>query len=84
MWPLDRGLKTSVFVVIMSAVEIVFGLLDIDYLVLWNLLSMINLFHTYSSDIIYETHENKNIEQSKKTIKTDVLIGHIFLSILHD
>ena len=45
---------------------------------------MINLFHTYSSDIIYETHENKNIEQSKKTIKTDVLISHILLSILHD
>ena len=70
--------------VIMSAVEIIFGLLDIDSLVLCNLLSMINLFNTYSSDIIYETHENKNIEQSKKPIKTDVLIGHILLSILHD
>ena len=45
---------------------------------------MINLYNTYSSDIIYETHENKNIEQSKKPIKTDVLIGHIFLYILHD
>lgn len=68
----------------MSAVEIVFGLLDIDSLVLCNLLSKINLFYTYSSDIIYETYENKNIEQSKKTIKTDVLISHILLSILHD
>ena len=68
----------------MSAVEIVFGLLDIDSLVLCNLLSKINLFYTYSSDIIYETYENKNIEQSKKTIKTDVLISHILLSILQD
>ncbi len=68
----------------MSAVEIVFGLLDIDSLVLCNLLSKINLFYTYSSDIIYKTHENKNIEQSKKTIKTDVLISHILLSILQD
>jgi hypothetical protein len=50
----------------MSAVEIIFGLLDIDSLVLCNLLSMVNLYHTYSSDINYETHENKNIEQSKK------------------
>ena len=68
----------------MSAVEIIFGLLDIDSLVLCNLLSMISLYDTYSSDIIYETHENKNMEQSKKPIKTDVLIGHILLSILHN
>ena len=68
----------------MSAVEIIFGVLDIDSLVLCNLLSMISLYDTYSSDIIYETHENKNIEQSKKPIKTDVLIGHILLSILHN
>jgi len=68
----------------MRTVEIIFGLLDIDSLVLCNLLSMISLYDTYSSDIIYETHENKNIEQSKKPIKTDVLIGHILLSILHN
>ena len=64
--------------VILSAVEIIFGLLDIDSLVLCNLLFMINLYYTYSSDIVDETHENKNIEQSKKPIKTDILIGHIF------
>ena len=69
--------------VILSAIEIIFGLSDIDSLVLCNLLSMINLYYTYSSDIVNETHENKNIEQSKKPIKTDVLIGHILLSILH-
>ena len=69
--------------VILSAVEIIFGLLDIDSLVLCNLLFMINLYYTYSSDIVDETHENKNIEQSKKPIKTDVLIGHILLSTLH-
>ena len=69
--------------VILSAVEIIFGLLDIDSLVLCNLLFMINLYYTYISDIVDETHENKNIEQSKKPIKTDILIGHILLSILH-
>jgi len=73
----------SVFIVILSALKITFSLLDIDSLTLCNLLSMINLYYTYSSDIVDETHENKNIEQSKKPIKTDVLIGHILLSILH-
>ena len=69
--------------VILSAVEIIFGLLDIDSLVLCNLLFMINLYYTYISDIVDETHENKNIQQSKKPIKTDVLISHILLSTLH-
>jgi len=46
----------SVFIVILSALKITFGLLDIDSLALCNLLSMINLYYTYNAEIIDGTH----------------------------